>query len=80
MKFTQYFLYMRQRPDRVKIKMEWIEETIKKPDFTVVQSDGRIRNWKKIEEAGKFLRVILLSDGETVHNAFFDRTFKGETK
>jgi hypothetical protein len=22
---------------------------------------------------GKFLRVILLSDAETVHNAFFDR-------
>ncbi len=30
--------------------------------------------------SGKFLRVILLSDGETVHNAFFDRSFKGETK
>jgi len=79
-KFTQYFLYMRQRPDRVKIKMEWIEETIMKPDFTVVQSDGRIRKWKNIVEVGKFLRVILLPDGETVHNAFFDRTFKGETK
>jgi len=60
--------------------MEWIEETIMKPDFTVVQSDGRIRKWKNIVEVGKFLRVILLPDGETVHNAFFDRTFKGETK
>ena len=28
MKFTEYFLYTKQRPDRVKIKMEWIEETI----------------------------------------------------
>jgi hypothetical protein len=25
---------------------------------------------------GKFLRVILLPDGETVHNAFFDRAPK----
>ena len=24
----------------------------------------------------KFLRVILLEDGETVHNAFFDRSFR----
>jgi hypothetical protein len=24
---------------------------------------------------GRYLRVILLPDGETVHNAFFDRTF-----
>jgi hypothetical protein len=71
---------MRQRPDRAKIKMEWIEETIKNPAYTEVQSDGRIRKWQKIKGEGKFLRVILLQDGETIHNAFFDRSFKGETK
>jgi hypothetical protein len=80
MKFTQYFLYTIQRPDRAKIKMEWIEKTVKNPDHTEVQSDKRIRKWKKIKEVGKFLRVILLPDGETVHNAFFDRSFKGEEK
>ena len=40
-----------------------------------------MRKWKKIEEIeeeDKFLRVVLLPDGETVHNAFFDRNFKGE--
>ncbi len=76
MKFTQYFLHMRQRIDRARIKMEWIKETIKNPIYTEVQTDGRIRKWKKIEEEDKFLRVILLPDGETVHNAFFDRRFK----
>ena len=80
MKFTQYFLYMRQRPDRARIRMEWIEETIKNPEYTEVQSDGRIRKWKKIEGENRFLRVILLADGETIHNAFFDRSFKGEPK
>jgi len=80
MKFTQYFLHMTQRPDRAKIKMEWIEETIKNQEYTEVQSDGRIRKWKKIGKEGRFLRVILLPDGETVHNAFFDRNFKGELK
>jgi len=80
MKFTQYFLYTIQRPDRAKIRMEWIEKTIENPDFTEIQSDKRIRKWKKIKEEGKFLRVILLPDGETVHNAFFDRSFKGEDK
>jgi len=80
MKFTQYFLYTIQRPDRVKIKMEWIEKAAKNPDYTEVQSDKRIRKWKKIKEEGKFLRVILLPDGETAHNAFFDRGFKGEDK
>jgi hypothetical protein len=29
---------------------------------------------------GKYLRIILLEDGETVHNAFFDRNFKEEEK
>ena len=28
------------------------------------------------EVDGKYLRVILLPDRETVHNAFFDRTFE----
>jgi hypothetical protein len=80
MKFTQYFLHMRQRPDRARIKAEWIKETINSPEYTEVQSDGRIRRWKKIKEQGRFLRVILLPDGETVHNAFFDRTFRGGPK
>jgi len=80
MKFTQYFLHIKKRADRVKIKIEWIEETIRNPEHTEVQADGRIRKWKKIKEENRFLRVILLSDGETVHNAFFDRSFKGETK
>jgi hypothetical protein len=60
--------------------MEWIEETVKNADFTEVQSDGRIRKWKKIKAQDKFLRVILLSDGETIHNTFFDRRFKGDKR
>jgi len=43
---------------------------------TEVQSDGRIRRWAWVAEEGMFLRVILLEDCETVHNAFFDRSFK----
>jgi len=76
MKYTQYFHYMKQRPDRSKIKDEWIEFTIKNPVRTEIQSDNRIRKWAKIEEEGKYLRVILLEDGETIHNVFFDRNFK----
>ena len=53
----------------------WVEIT--NPIRTEMQSDGRIRKWAKIEEEGKYLRVILLEDGETIHNAFFDRDFKG---
>jgi len=76
MKFTQYFLFVRRRPDRAIIKEEWIARTIDNPLKTEAQTDGRIRKWCFIEEVGKYLRVILLEDGETVHNAFFDRSFK----
>lgn len=80
MKCTQYFSFIKQRQDRAIIKDEWILDTIKKPAKTEVQTDGRIRKWKFIEEVGRYLRVILLDDGETVHNVFFDRNFKEEEK
>jgi len=76
MKYTQYFLYTRQRADRADIKVEWIDFVVRHPVHVETQSDGRIRKWAKIAEKGKYLRVILLDDGETVHNAFFDRRFK----
>ena len=78
MKTTKYFNYTRQRPDRACIKYEWIEFVINSPIKEVVQSDGRIRKWAKIIDVNKYLRVIVLEDGETVHNAFFDRTFREE--
>jgi len=77
MKTTQYFRYTRERLDRAIIKDEWIEHVIRNPLKEEVQSDGRIRRWARIAEMeNRALRVILLEDGETVHNAFFDRSFK----
>jgi hypothetical protein len=56
---------------------EWLERAIGKPLRETVQADGRIRRWVRIDEMeGRYLRVILLPDGETVHNAFFDRRFE----
>lgn len=68
---------MRDRPDRAVIRLEWIEHVVANPVREVIQQDGRIRRWAPIAEMdGKYLRVILFPDGETVHNAFFDRAFK----
>jgi len=67
---------MRHRPDRAIIQFEWIQHVIDHPVKEVIQQDGRIRRWAPIPDMeGRYLRVILLSDGETVHNAFFDRRF-----
>lgn len=77
MKTTRYFDEMRKRPDRARIQWEWIERVVKAPTAEAFQEDGRIRRWAPIPEAGnRYLRVILLEDGETIHNAFFDRSMK----
>ena len=77
LKFTQYFHAMRQRTDRAGIAMEWVEQVVHQPVKEVIQQDGRIRRWAPIAAAeGRTLRVVLLPDGETVHNVFFDRGFK----
>ena len=77
MKVKRYFESMRVRPDRAGIRIEWIQAVITDPEREVTQADGRIRRWRLVPEAeGRHLRVVLLADGETVHNAFFDRGYK----
>ena len=77
MKVTAYFGVVRLRSDRAPIRDEWILRAISSPIREHVQADGRIRRWVQVPEMeNRFLRVVLLSDGETVHNAFFDRRFE----
>ncbi|HEV8613389.1 MAG TPA: hypothetical protein VGQ73_07750, partial [Gemmatimonadales bacterium] len=72
-----YFQAIRLRQDRAMIRVEWIQQVVEHPVREVIQADGRIRRWAPIAEMeGRYLRVVLLPDGETVHNAFFDRSFQ----
>lgn len=75
MKTARYFeeQVLRKRPY---IRREWCENALRQPARREVQPDGRIRYWLLLPELGKYLRVVTLEDGETVHNAFFDRSFK----
>ena len=80
MKTTRYFReqVIRKRPY---IEPSWCAAVIAAPIRRETQPDGRIRFWGNIrrpgEEASRILRVVTLADGETVHNAFFDRGFRG---
>ncbi len=77
---TEYFRHTRQRPDRAVIKDEWIEHVVEHPEHEEIQSDGRFRRWARISDfEHRALRVILLEDGRTVHNAFFDRNYEEKT-
>ena len=75
MKTTRYFeeQVLRKRPY---LQREWCERVLARPLARQDQPDGRIRFWAIIPEYGnRVLRVVTLSDGETVHNAFPDRRF-----
>ena len=60
--------------------MAWCETALAHPVRRLVQPDGRIRLWIKViataDGKERYLRVVTLEDGETVHNAFFDRDFQ----
>ncbi len=75
------FQVLRKRPY---LAEEFCRKVIEDPERKEAQPNGRTRFWGKIEElGGKYLRVVTLSDGETIHNAFIDRGFrsgKGENR
>lgn len=81
LKTTRYFeeQVLRKRPY---IRREWCRDVLAAPIRSEVQRDGRIRYWGRISMTGeveaRVLRVVTLEDGETIHNAFFDRTFREE--
>jgi hypothetical protein len=74
-RFTQYFIenVALRRPY---IRREWLERAIQSADWVEPQDDGRIRYWLYIPELERYLRVVTLEDGVTVHNAFPDRRFR----
>ena len=68
---------LRKRPY---LRREWCGQVLAAPLRREVQPDGRIRFWGKNaladEKQERYLRVVTLADGVTVHNAFFDRNFR----
>ena len=77
MKTTRYFeeQVLRKRPY---LRRDWCQEALIHPIKKERQLDGRFRFWIYVDELGKYLRVVTLEDGETVHNAFPDRGFQQE--
>lgn len=76
MRTTRYFeeQVLRKRPY---LREEWIEAVLRAPAHRQEQPNGRVRLWGYIAPLGRWLRVVTLEDGATVHNAFPDRDFEG---
>ncbi len=79
MKTTAYFENEVLRK-RSYLRLEWCERVLRAPARRELQEDGRVRYWGYIDELEKYLRVVTLEDGETVHNAFPDRGFRENDK
>ena len=83
MKTTPYFdeQVLRKRPY---LDPAWCVQVMAAPLRTERQANGRLRFWGEVTPPGettpRYLRVITLEDGETVHNAFYDRRFRKEGK
>jgi len=71
---TRYFA-LDVLPRRPELDMIEIERVIAKPARRLIQRDGRVRLYGYAASLGCYLRVVLLSDGQTVHNAFPDEEF-----
>jgi hypothetical protein len=71
---TRYFAFdvLPRRPNLDPLE---IRRVIAQPVRKIIQKDGRIRLYGFSAGLGCYLRVVLLSDGETVHNAFPDEGF-----
>jgi hypothetical protein len=78
-KTTRYFReqVLRKRPY---LRMEWVAAVLSNPAHQDDQGDGRLRYWGYIPELQRYLRVVTLDDGETVHNAFPDRGYGGPAR
>ena len=81
MRTTRYFeeQVLRKRPY---IEFAWCVQALASPLRREEQPDGRLRFWGEVilpgETEPRYLRVVTLEDGETIHNAFLDRGFRRE--
>ncbi|TKD52947.1 hypothetical protein FBR43_00955 [Sphingomonas baiyangensis] len=79
MKTMRYF-DEQVRVRRPYLRLEWCAAARDRPLRREVQPDGRVRCWTRVilegESEGRVLRVVLLEDGETIHNAFLDRNYR----
>ena len=82
MKTTRYFeeQVLRKRPYLSATQCVMVLASPLRRD---IQPDGRIRWWGQVSDMRdgtvRILRVVTLDDGETIHNAFFDRGYREDS-
>lgn len=75
MKTTQYYEHVSKRK-HPEVSLAECRHILDHPIERETQSDGRIRVWGRHPRSGRFVRVVLEPDGETLHTAFVDRGYE----
>ncbi len=79
MRTTRYFVEQVLRK-RTYLSLGLCVQAVANPVGEVIQEDGRVRLWGRVidprDGSMRILRVVLLPDRDTLHNAFFDRGFR----
>lgn len=75
MKTTAYFDrdILAKRP-YLRRQFDTLQAIVERPLAEVEQADGRFRRWGWVGQ--EIYRVIVLADGETIHNAFPDPQYR----
>lgn len=71
---TRYFAFD-VLPRRPYLDPLEIVRIVRQPERKLVQKDGRVRLHGFAPSLDRYLRVVLLADAETVHNAFVDEDY-----
>ena len=75
MKFTSHFIND-VKPKRPYLDDQLLSVIIVNPIKKEIQDDNKIKLCGYSSKHNKYVRIILLEDGITIHTAFFDRNFK----
>lgn len=75
MKYSNHFIYD-VLPKRPYLTESLLIDVLEQKLRIELQDNGRMKIWGYSSEYEKYVRVVLMEDGETIHTAFFDRNFK----
>lgn len=81
MKTTPYFerVVIKKHPE-ADLYRDRLQKALSEYEAFYTQANGRTRRWIFIPEEDRYMRVVVEPDGETIHDAFFDRNFTRRMK
>lgn len=74
MRFSEHYINFRME-DRG-ITLEQAARVVSHPTRVLFQEDGRTRYWGYVNELGRYIRVVVEADDQTIVTVFVDSRFQ----